>query len=98
MYLDFLKAYKQWLDDGAVQGRPFTRDNGLCINLLTYLGSHEPMFEHALHRRLKHLYGDTEYPFNKRSSRHYVIESNKARCHLNPDRNAFVEAEIERLS
>lgn len=103
MYLDFLKAYRAWLDDGAPQNEPFNRRTGLCHNLKRYVVAHTrdggfdwtPITE--LHNRLKCVFGDANFPFNEGNQAVYDEEANYIGCHLNPDRIAFVDAEIERL-
>lgn len=105
MYLDFLKAYKQWIDDGAPQNGLFNRHTGLCHNLKCYVVAHTrdggfdwtPITE--LRNRLKCVFGDAGFPFNGGDRAHYDYECLQLKgCHLNPDRIAFVDAEIERLS
>lgn len=100
-YLEFLKAYKQWLDAGAPDKDPFHRNAGLCYNAEIVADGGD--IWDALHQRLSLFYSDAEYPFYDgewyatRASQ-YGVECINNRCHLNPKRIAFVDAEIERLS
>ncbi len=103
MYLEFLKAYRVWLDAGAPLDLFFTRYTGLCFNLKRYVQIHtsdgsfdwEPVYE--LRKRLVCVFGDADHPFNEGSALAYDTEANRIECHLNPKRNAFVDAEIQRL-
>ncbi len=107
MYLEFLKAYRAWLDDGAPIGYSvyagFTRGSGLCPNLRRYVvtngGDGECLYTalETLRDRLIVCFGDEYYPFNKNGSFDYLAETRTLTAYSNPKRIAFVDAEIERL-
>lgn len=105
MYLEFLKAYKQWIDDGAPEEHPiFVRWSGLCFNMQQYaeckIDDDDEVQDalSTLRYRLDMLFNDASFPFNRGDSAHYDTEGVQLEeCHLNPDRIAFVKAEIKRL-
>lgn len=104
MYLDFLKAYRAWVDDGAPEDHlVFDRLHALCGNLERYV--YDPYAWRgvldSMRARMSVLYGDHNYPLSKGGtliSRLTYYEDEAPFFHLNPQRIAFVDAEIERLS
>lgn len=105
MYLEFLKAYRAWLDEGAPIGYPnywdFMRGSGLCPNLRRYAAKNDRQCLYTaletLRDRLIVCFGDEYYPFNKDGSFDYLAETRTLTAYLNPKRIAFVDAEIQRL-
>lgn len=103
MYLEFLKAYKQWIDDGAPEGHPtFHRSHALCGNLERYIPDQQLWQDtmDTMRARMVQTYGDHKYPFSKGDTyeaRLLFYEDELLGYHLNPRRIAFVDAEIERL-
>lgn len=105
MYLEFLKAYRAWLDDDAPEGDLFVRWAGLCLNLKLYAEQEtgdDDVIQDVLSNlrgRLAYFHDDTDFPFNRGDRAHYDCEGLELKeCHLNPQRIAFVDAEIARLS
>lgn len=90
---DFYRAYADWLDAGAPQGKPFVRNNGLCLNLLLKMprsyeetnAAFEEMTEQLCEAGL-----DTLFPFDTREE-----YSKCDNMHLNPRRIAWVRAHVE---
>ena len=95
---DFYKAYSDWIDDGAPEGKPFSRNCGICVSLTLHLkdiGLTPKEREQA--RKLMRsqfikagLNGD--YQFNNRELP-YLTESAKGMIHTNKNRIAWVKRE-----
>ena len=100
MYLEFLKAYRAWLDAGAPNRQPFLRRAGLCPNLHFFTfdnGIDLQTAEKRLTARLNRCFGNSYYPFTDGSPLGYLREMQAESAYLNPKRIAFVDAEIKRL-
>lgn len=85
----FLKAYAKWAyEDGAPEGKPFTRKFGLCYNCEAY-------FEDSLHKLHKALFDDfgaNAYPFSPPA---YESGKRTKTQHLDPNRKAWVLGKIK---
>lgn len=94
----FYESYVDWLDNGAPEGYPYSRHEGLCIAIGVYLfGEGYNQIERDLARRemkAQFLMAklDTDYPFNRDCSE-YGIESRMGTCHLNENRIMWVNKE-----
>lgn len=113
LLIRFLRDYKAWVDGGALEkewSRPFSRDNGLCIQFKEWLLHHGYPEEH------KYAYGwlgelfvsqglsrcypfnfnpKTRYPSVKNGEKEYYNEVYTDTTHLNPRRLAWVTAMIK---
>jgi hypothetical protein len=49
---EFYNAYAKWLDDGAIEGKPFTRGYGLCTNLEDFYFDSERPYRNNICREL----------------------------------------------
>lgn len=92
----FLLSYKTWLDEGAPEEAPYTRNAGLCCNVWRYAAHDQAK---GLRKLLAmEFFGDdicTYYPFD-------TIEGYEKRAlmgthHLNPCRIAWVTKKLEEL-
>lgn len=95
---EFYKAYSDWIDAGAPDGKPFSRNCGICVSLTLHLkamGLTPKEMEQA--RKLMRsqfikagLNG--YYPFNNRELS-YLTESARGLIHTNKNRIAWVKKE-----
>lgn len=86
---NFYLAYKKWLDDGAPEGKPFSRTFGLCYSIIQYsrkdhLGSilTDEITKQFIDARLQN-----KYPFGKMV---YEQEHEYRTMHLNKKRIKWV--------
>jgi hypothetical protein len=65
----FLTAYIEWIESGAQEGAPFTREYGLCVNVERFVASGGYETEKKIVRELKHMFEndglDKKYPFGE---------------------------------
>lgn len=95
LLLQFLLAYMNWLYTGA-QSIQFKRNTGLCSNLRRYYDfQKEGVVVHMCDLFEKEGL-NRAYPFNDYAC-DFVTESDNSSMHLNPHRNIWVYAQIERL-
>jgi len=85
----FLKAYAKWAyEDGAPEGKPFTRKHGLCNNC----AGHFRIELHKLYQALFYDFGLTSYPFSHSA---YKSGERTKTQHLDPNRKAWVLGKIK---
>lgn len=98
----FYVAYAAWLDADTPACGPFTRDNGLCDNLGSYIDKLDEWTEDwddvpaEMIKSFMNEGLDRLYPFNCGSSVEYADECNHHTVHLNPQRIAWVRKQIEK--
>ncbi|AWN06263.1 hypothetical protein [Erwinia phage phiEaP8] len=85
---EFLRKYKEWLDAGAPEAKPFSRTLGLCGNMK--LSGHYD-YKYQLRNALKRDFDDVVYPFNNGMGIGYVTEKECQTMHENKERIAWVE-------
>ena len=89
----FYKAYADWLDDGAPDDEPFSRNDGLCCNLkkVFLFGCDLPTI-FRLNCEMRNQFGNTklnrQFPFG--GERKYLRENLRGTMHLNPLRVKWV--------
>lgn len=95
---DFYKAYSDWIDDGAPEGKLFSRRVGLCGSLSLYLTSKGCLFpvrDMALQLMKSQFIKaglSRDYPFNN-ANNSYRMESINGTIHTNKNRVAWVKRE-----
>jgi len=105
--LMYLRSYREWLVEGAPEDEPYTKTSGLCVNISRcpfVLPTDEERVQELLTKLLPIvlIYELSEekvscVPFNNGNIREYVQESLLFKTHLNPKRNAWVNATIDML-
>lgn len=86
---EFLKAYAKWAyEDGAPEGKPFTRLFGLCYNCDGHFG----IESHKLHKALFDDFGANVYPFSPPA---YESGKRTETQHLDQNRKAWVLGKIK---
>lgn len=97
----FYLYYSVWLDDGATNMEPFSRNSGLCWN---FMGTDlHPEFNvdrrNTLYSELSQQFEaaglNINFPFNQDSL--YSDEVYSGTCHLNPKRIAWVRNQVEKI-
>lgn len=91
----FYCRYFEWLKNGAPEHRSFKRYSGLCSAILWYY-AYEPIAYFSLNELEKQFIDaqlDTDYPFGGRQV--YLEEAETGIAHLNKDRIAWVERQVE---
>jgi hypothetical protein len=87
---EFLSAYLEWVDAGAVNGEPFSRRVGLCSN---FRGSAFCVSDIDEIKRVCMADGlDEHYPFGGEDQ--YGVEQSGYTMHLNPARIAWVRSKV----
>lgn len=92
----FLTDWYKWVIKGAPDQKPFTRNHGLCLNLL-YSFKHKNVESDDLYDELYEVlrqdYGfDCNYPFGGKIR--YNREHYREEQHLNPHRLAWVRGKL----
>lgn len=87
----FYLAYNAWLEEGAPEGQPFSRETGLCSNL--------EQFDVSLLAELQTQFSAGNFvreifPFNPVAGS-YDAEYKAGLCHLNPERIAWVKEMVK---
>ena len=100
--LEFLKSWRKWVDEGAPEGAPYSRDEGLCIAIYDYC---RQQYSDGIRRRIRYVeldtlvenalintYGRGSYPFGGRTR--YGQDSRNKVMHLNELRLAWVDKQL----
>lgn len=92
----FYRAYKAWLDKGAPDHEPFSRDDGLCENLWIWCLQNESVTRnellHEMYRQFRLAGRSITFPFGENR---YRIDRLHDTQHLNPYRIKWVEEHAE---
>lgn len=95
---DFYKAYSDWIDAGATEGKPFSRHVGLCGSIFLYLAmkgypiKDRKITLEMMRTQFVNACLDREYPFNNQKNS-YRMESINGLIHTNKSRVAWVKME-----
>lgn len=91
----FLTAWIEWVDAGAPEGDPFSRHEGLCLNVFD-CPAIEPIGRGRVCRALEDQFAhdglDGNHPFGGHAQ--YTAERQNAAHHLNPARIAWVRSKV----
>lgn len=91
--LGFYKAYSDWIDAGAPQGKPFSRKVGLCSNLLNMYGDNGIILrEMGVEFEDENLEAAT--PFDQ-DYEEYIKTCDNSACHLNEKRVQWVKNKLK---
>lgn len=85
----FLKAWYHWVQDGAPEGKPFRRRNGLCYNAYLWFEKNSKPISNELHASLgsDFPFGDSDY-----SQRWHALTQHECPKRLAWVRERLVEA------
>lgn len=95
---DFYKAYSDWIDFGAPEGKLFSRNCGICVSLTFHLKAmgltpkERELARHLMRSQFIKAGLNRDYPFNSQE-KPYLVESARGLIHTNSDRIAWVRKE-----
>lgn len=95
---EFYKAYSDWIDSGAPEGKTFSRHVGLCGSIFLYLAMKwYPIKDRKITLEMMRAQFvkaglDSEYPFNNQENS-YRMESINGLIHTNTNRIQWVRKE-----
>lgn len=95
---EFYKAYSDWIDAGAPEGKPFSRNCGICVSLTLHLKQMglTPKEREQARKLMRAQFIKAglsrDYPFNNAENSYYV-ECINGTIHTNKNRVAWVKRE-----
>jgi hypothetical protein len=93
---EFYEAYSNWIDSGAQEGKPFSRNCGICVSLTLHLKAMglTPKEREQARKLMRAQFikagFNGDYPFNSREQP-YLTESARGLIHTNKNRIAWVK-------
>jgi hypothetical protein len=91
----FLADWLAWVERGAPEGEPYSREFGLCASVYSYARLAPRVSGHDLHVELCILFGDCDFPFGFEN---YDQRNFDETQHKDPARLAWVRAQLEQVT
>jgi hypothetical protein len=85
---EFLQSWLDWVENGAPEWAPYSREEGLCHNAYVFLHRAKRLTEwNVLDTEFRTLFRNRVFPFG---ARNYFMHQGRATQHSDPLRLAFV--------